>query len=237
MEQNMFNLNNKIYSNNNKLLIEIINDLNQLMNYYKDNISINILGNVINKINYIINENKKNLQPSRNDIPSLCNQMNKRFDELKINNINKQELKWSDGSKYIGQVVNGLAEGKGTWYGTKEPFIGDRYEGEFRNNKFEGKGIYYYNNEPWKDDRYEGEWRNGKKEGKGIYYYNDGDIYEGDFRNGNRYEGDWRNDKLEGKGIMYYNNGDREMGDFYNDKQIGKFVMLKINGEVKIINY
>ena len=37
MEQNMFNLSNKIYSNNNNLLLEIINDLNQLMNYYKDN--------------------------------------------------------------------------------------------------------------------------------------------------------------------------------------------------------
>ncbi len=84
----MFNLNNKIYSNNNNLLIEIINDLNQLMNYYKDNLSIKILGNVINKINYIINENKKNLQLLRNDISSLCNQINKRFDELKINIYN-----------------------------------------------------------------------------------------------------------------------------------------------------
>ena len=135
----MFNLNNKIYSNNNNLLIEIINDLNQLMNYYRDNLSIKILGNVINKINYIINENKKNLQLLRNDISSLCNQINKRFDKLEINNINKQELKFNDG-KYIGQVVNGITEGKGTWYG----FNGDRYEGEWRNGKKEGKGIYYY---------------------------------------------------------------------------------------------
>ena len=172
----MFNLNNKIYSNNNNLLIEIINDLNQLMNYYKDNLSINILGNVINKINYIINENKKNLQLLRNEISSLCNQINKRFDKLEINNINKQELKINNG-KYIGQVVNGLAEGKGTWYGDN----GNRYEGEWRNGKAEGKGILYYNNEPWKGERYEGEWRNGKKEGKGIYYYN---------KSGNRYEGE-----------------------------------------------
>ena len=117
----MFNLNNKIYSNNNNLLIEIINDLNQLMNYYKDNLSINILGNVINKINYIINENKKILQLLRNEISDF----NHKIDNLNINNINKQEIKFKDG-KYIGQVVNGLAEGKGTWYG----FNGDRYEGE-----------------------------------------------------------------------------------------------------------
>ena len=67
MEQNMFNLNNKIYSNNN-LLLEIIKDLNQVINKSKEDLSIKILGNVINKINYIINENKKNLQLLRNDI-------------------------------------------------------------------------------------------------------------------------------------------------------------------------
>ena len=157
----MFNLNNKIYSNNNNILLEIINDLNKVINNSKDDLSIKILGNVINKINYIINENKKNLQLLRNDISSLYNQMNKRFDELKINNINKQEIKTIDG-KYIGEVVNGLAEGKGTFYGDN----GDRYEGDFRNDKQEGKGIYYFNS----GDRYEGEWRNGKQEGKGIYY-------------------------------------------------------------------
>ena len=98
MEANLFNLNNKIYSNNNNLLLEIINDLNQLMNYSHDNLIIKVLGNSINKMNYIINENKKNVELIRNDISSLYNQMNKRFDELKINNINnQQELKFPDG--------------------------------------------------------------------------------------------------------------------------------------------
>ena len=188
----MFNLNNKIYSNNNNLLIEIINDLNQLMNYYRDNLSIKILGNVINKINYIINENKKNLQLLRNDISSLYNQINKRFDKLEINNINKQEIKFKDG-KYIGQVVNGLAEGKGTWYG----FNGDRYEGDLKNDKKEGKGIYYFNN----GDRYEGDFKNnGIKEGKGIFYY----------KNGDRYEGAFKNDRMFGEGIMYHTDGTME---------------------------
>ena len=136
MEQNMFNLNNKIYSNNNNLLLEIVNDINQVINNSKEDLSIKILGNVINKINYIINENK-NLELLRNDISSLYDKLSKRFDKLEINNINKQEIKFSDG-KYIGQVVTGLAEGKGTWYGNK----GDRYEGEWRNNKKEGKGIF-----------------------------------------------------------------------------------------------
>ena len=59
MEQNIFNLNDKIYSNNNNILLEIVNDLQKLMKYSKDNIIIQTLGNIINKMNYIINENKK----------------------------------------------------------------------------------------------------------------------------------------------------------------------------------
>ena len=42
-------------------MLEIINELNQIRNYSQDNLIIQRLGNVIEKINYIINENKKNL--------------------------------------------------------------------------------------------------------------------------------------------------------------------------------
>ena len=57
MEENIFNLNNKIYSNNNTILIEIVNDLQQVINNSKDNLIIRSLGNIINKMNFIINEN------------------------------------------------------------------------------------------------------------------------------------------------------------------------------------
>ena len=218
MEQNIFNY-DKIYSNNNNILLEIVNNLQQLMNYSKDDLIIKTLGNIIIKMNCIINENNKNLEMIRNDINKIYNHMDKKFDELNFNNkINNQELQRKDG-KYIGQVINGKAEGKGICY-----FInGDRYEGDCKNDKREGKRIYYYNN----GDRYEGDYRNGKKEGKGIYYYNNGD----------RYEGDYRNDKREGKGIYYYNNGERRMGDYYNDKPIGKHAVLTKNGEVKTNYY
>jgi len=218
MEQTVLNLNNELYSNNNKILLEIINDLNQLKNYHNDNLSINILGKVINKINYIINENKKNFQLIRNDIYLL----NKKIDNLSINNINRQELQYKDG-KYIGQVVNRLAEGRGI----KHFNNGDRYEGDFRNDKREGKGIYYYNN----GDRYEGDFKNDKFEGKGIFYF-DREPFKGVI-----YEGDWRNGKQEGKGIYYLSNGDRRMGDFYNGKEIGKHVRLTKNGDVETEKY
>ena len=38
--------------------------------------------------------------------------LSQKIDKSEINNINKQELKRND-DKYISQVVNGLAEGKG----------------------------------------------------------------------------------------------------------------------------
>ena len=40
--------------------------------------------------------------------------------------------------KYIGQVVNGLAEGKGIAYFNN----GDKYEGDCKNGKADGRGIF-----------------------------------------------------------------------------------------------
>ena len=250
MNPGSFNLDNKIYSNNNNLIIEIIKDLQQLSNSIHDNLIIKRIGDLIIKMNYSINENKKNTEVIINYISSmqnkLYNQMNKKFDEFKINNtINNKELRINNG-KYIGQVVNGLAEGKGIWYGDN----GDRYEGDWKNGKQEGKGIKYWHNDPWKGDIYEGEYKNDNKEGKGIYYYHNGDIYEGDFRddmaggkgigyfnNGDRYEGGFKNYKFEGEGIFYFNNGDRIMGNYNNGQRVGRHVILTKNGDVKIENY
>ena len=223
MNQDMFNLNNKIYSNYNNLLLDIINELQQINTITKDNLVIKRIGDIIIKMNFIINENKKNTDLIINHISLLQNQMNKKFDELKFNQIESQQINNDNGDKYIGQVVNGLPEGKGILYRNN----GDRYEGDFRNGKKEGKGIYYYNREPFKGDRYEGDFKNDKREGKGIYYFNNGNIYQGDYRN----------NYAEGKGIYYYNNGDRVMGDYSNNKSVGKHIMLTKYGEVKSLNY
>ena len=223
MDKDKFSLNNHIYSNNNNILLGIINELQQISNSSHENLTIKRISDIIIKMNFIINENKKTRELIMNQFTLLQNQISKLNKDLRINNINNyQELKGEKNGikwKYVGQVVNGLREGKGILYGDN----GDIYKGDYRNDKLEGKGIYYHNN----GGRYEGDYRNSKREGKGIYYFN----------NGNRYEGDWRNDKKEGKGIAYFNNGNREMGDFYNGKKIGKHVLLTKNGEVKINNY
>ena len=71
MEQNMNNLNNQIYSNFNNLLIGIVNDLQQIINNTHDNLIIKRIGDLINKMNFIIIDNKKNTQLMINHISSL----------------------------------------------------------------------------------------------------------------------------------------------------------------------
>ena len=152
----MNDINNKIYSNNNNLLLGIVNDLQQVIHFCNENIVIKRISDIIIKMNNIIIENKKNTELIINHIINLKDQMNQNFKELKNNN--NQEKKYKNG-KYIGQFVNGLREGKGIMYWN----IGDlcfRYEGDWKNDKMEGKGIHYY----LLGDRYEGEFKNDKRE-------------------------------------------------------------------------
>ena len=56
--------------------------------------------------------------------------LNKKFEEININ----KEIQYNNG-KYIGQVINGLKEGKGIMYRNDD----DRYEGKFKNIKWKEK--------------------------------------------------------------------------------------------------
>jgi len=86
----LFGLNNKIFSNNNNIMLEIIDELNQMKDNSQDNLIISKLGDIINKMNSIIDENKKNLESIRkdisSDISSLKQTLNQRLDNLNINN-------------------------------------------------------------------------------------------------------------------------------------------------------
>ena len=156
-----------------------------------EQIIIKRISDIITKMGNIINDNKKNTENIINHITSLKKQINRQFEQLNINNninINQQEINYNNG-RYIGQILNGLPEGKGIiYYGN-----GNRYEGEWKNGKYEGKGIASWND----GDRYEGDFRNGKTEGKGIYYYHNGD----------RSMGDYHNDKQIGKHVKLTKEG------------------------------
>ena len=63
--------------------------------------------------------------------------MNLLNQKININNINnQQELKLKNG-RYVGQVVNGLREGKGIMYYHN----GDRMMGDYYNDKPIGKHV------------------------------------------------------------------------------------------------
>ena len=122
MEENLLNLYNKINSNNNNILLSIINEIQQTIKDSKENITIKRLSDIIIKMNNMINENKKNTELIRNDISKLYNQINKQFNELKNNNnLQYKEIKYdfdhknpvNKRMKYLGQVLNGVPEGKG----------------------------------------------------------------------------------------------------------------------------
>ena len=171
-------INNKINLNNNNLLLEIVNDLHKIINSTHDNIIIKRLGDIINKMNLIINDNKKNTELIIHHITSLENKINQRFAQLNINNnnlLNNQVKNYKNG-RNVSQILSGLREGKGIKYWND----GSRYEGDWKNDKREGKGIFYWKN----GDIYEGDWKNDKIYGKGIYYYNNGDREMGDYYDG-----------------------------------------------------
>ena len=97
MEEDIFDLNSKIYSNNNNILLGIIDELQQIINDSKENITIKRLRNIIIKMNKMINENKKNTELIRNDISKLYEQMNKQFKELKNCNIlTNQDINYNE---------------------------------------------------------------------------------------------------------------------------------------------
>ena len=168
MDKDTFTLNNQTYSNNNNILLGIINELQQISNSSHENLTIKRISDVIIKMNFIINENKKTRELIMNQSTLLQNQINQLSKKFDINNIkNQKELKGKNW-RYVGQVVNGLKEGKGIVYYND----GDRYEGEWKNSKKEGKGIYYWNN----GDRRMGEYYNDKPIGKHVTLTKNGEV-------------------------------------------------------------
>ena len=111
-----------------KIIQEVVNNLQQLTKKTEDNLIINGIIDAINKLNKLI--------------------ATKEFAKLET-----KELKYKEG-KYIGQVLNGLAEGRGTCIFNN----GNKYEGYCKQGKAEGRGTKHWNN----GDRYEGEYKNDK---------------------------------------------------------------------------
>ena len=135
---------------------------------------------------------------SFNDLTLNKNAFNE-FLKNKENNILKGSI-YKEGEmtyfigKYIGNIENGIKEGKGKSFYKN----GDIYDGEFKNDVKEGKGKLKYMN----GDEYDGGWKNNKKEGFGTMYY----------KNGDKLETEWNENNIGKKVIYYYKNGDKYEG-------------------------
>jgi hypothetical protein len=148
--------------------------------------------------------------------------------DKKRNVIFKSERKFSDGSVYSGDFLEGAIHGRGimTWAN------GDKYEGTFENNSRTGIGTYTWAN----GDKYVGEFLNNQRTGKGVFTWKDGTKYDGSFNSdqmtgegtltnssGDKYHGSWIDGQRNGKGIQTFSNGDRLDGTWEKDLYLSGF--------------
>ncbi len=130
-------------------------------------------------------------------------------------------------TEYIGQFINGVREGKGSFTFSN----GNEYIGNFVTNKSNGIGRMKYNN----GDEYLGNWLDGKKDGLGIYTWKDGYIYIGEFKDSHMdgdgscfnskgelvYDGEWKKGQIHGMGRYIWNKNKWYEGEFQQGQKHG----------------
>lgn len=165
---------------------------------------------------------------------SIKHELRKNIPNIKVNE--RTETRYSDGSLFIGEIVEGLREGmgklvwpdgelyEGNWkqdqqegWGTAKFTDGGTYSGQFKNDQKQGVGMY-----EWEEGtQYIGEWANNAMQGVGKYKWLDGKEYLGDWhqgtmqgygvltwKDGRKFEGTWLKGKKHGEGISYLPNGE-----------------------------
>ena len=85
MDKDTFILNNQTYSNNNNILLGIINELQQIINSSHENLTIKRISDIIIKMNFIINENKKTRELIMNQFSNLETKLDQLNQNLKMN--------------------------------------------------------------------------------------------------------------------------------------------------------
>ncbi|MBA3721115.1 MAG: hypothetical protein H0W88_01770 [Parachlamydiaceae bacterium] len=129
---------------------------------------------------------------------------------------------------YVGQVKDGLPDGKGVLTYNKNN-ARKRYEGEFAMGELQGMGILIWKN----GKRFKGKFEKSNYHGRGKLTQ-EVCIWEGEFiegiihgkgtivwPNGKKYEGDIHNGIPEGQGKLTYPNGSVYNGNFIKGKRSG----------------
>ena len=220
------------------------------MNYGKQHVQ------AVKKIQSFYRGNKAKSSSSRDNYDS-ARQSQQKSNQIMTNNVQapsiKQTIKYSDGSKYIGEVVNNKRHGEGVFYANnrdnlsyegdwqKDLYHGNgvltkydwstsyAYVGEFKDGKRHGKGYESWHNSRqfYTSLKYEGEWKNDKRHGKGKNWCYD------HFLSNLRltYEGEWQYGKCHGRGTSYHTNGKKEYeGQWKNDQKEGYGILYNDKG-------
>ena len=141
-----------------------------------------------------------------------------------------------DGFKYFGELKNGKLHGQGMLAAPH----GDQYIGQYKDGKLHGKGTYTWSN----GKRYIGEWVEGRANGQGRLTWPDGREYVGAFKDskfggsgsfnfpdGQKYNGEWKNGFLNGQGTFSHPDGRVYAGEWKDGKLHGKGTYTWPNGE------
>lgn len=124
-------------------------------------------------------------------------------------------INYSDGSYYIGEILNGIPHGRGKYYWKD----GDWHDGGWLNGVQSGQGTFYSASYNRTDT---GIYKNGERYGKGKMVWADGRWYEGG----------WNNNGPHGQGTYYNSDSKRtDIGDFIDANRDGYGTMKWDGGD------
>lgn len=135
----------------------------------------------------------------------------------------KGTMKYSDGSEYTGDWVNGVRQGQG-----KMKYDNGVYEGEWQNDKKNGRGTYTWND----GKKYEGAYADDVRSGEGVF---SGWV---DLTNGysGTYYGKSENDQFNGYGKFLFDNGDKFEGIYKENLFWSGTYTQKDGSQYEIVN-
>lgn len=148
--------------------------------------------------------------------------------------LSPPDARLPDGSRYRGEVVDGLLQGPGRL----DYDNGAWFEGQFKDGRPSGQGEW----SGFFGERYTGEFGDGLFEGRGVLTYEDGTRYEGHFhqsrmhgegwlqQDGSSYRGEFRKDRQHGYGSLDYADGSSHRGQFVDGQANGHGVRIDSEG-------
>ena len=135
----------------------------------------------------------------------------------------KGTMKYSDGSEYTGDWVNGVRQGQGTM-----TYNNGIYDGEWQNDKKNGNGTYTWND----GKKYDGAYVDDVRNGKGVFS-NWVDLTNG---YSGTYYGESKNDQFDGYGYFLFDNGDKFEGVYKENQYWTGTYTRKDGSQYAIVN-